>query len=260
MPTIGPHSEPLKTISVGVAAHISAASGGGPRFNADLTNEQRLDIENGIWLCQTCSRLIDMDEPFYTTALLKKWKSDAENQALRAIHRKDFEGTPDADQKRPYADGELIWIGSSKQPQGLSTKTNEIYGDTPISIRDAIWYNHIKWRYDVKIYNNSSVGLFNLKVTKEESFPAFRFKDSLPKVNNLEPYRDLVLKAETSSFLEGTGEEAMAVMEPMFPENIQGLKLLLEYTGENRKSLFTRLTLKGNELEIIHLNESGDEK
>ena len=253
-PTIGPHSESSKTVSIGVAAHITAASPGGARYNPALSTNERLDIDNGIWLCQSCARLIDMDAKKYTTALLFKWKAEAEAKASRALQQRDFSGLPIADQKRPYADCELIWTSGFKRPEGLSPKTVDVYGDTPISISEAIWYNHITWSYDLKIYNNSSMGLFNLKISKEESRPTFRFKDSLPKINNLEPYRNLVLRAETSRFFEGTGEEAMSIMEPMFPEQIQGLQLLLEYNGEMRETYFTRLKLQGADLEIIHLD------
>ena len=50
-PTIGPNSDQSKALSIGVASHITAAAFGGPRYNKDLTNEQRIDLSNGIWLC-----------------------------------------------------------------------------------------------------------------------------------------------------------------------------------------------------------------
>lgn len=67
-----------KVTKIGVAAHITAAAEGGPRYNSDLTTEQRKDISNGIWLCQTCSVLIDRDELKYTVKLINDWKSKAE--------------------------------------------------------------------------------------------------------------------------------------------------------------------------------------
>ena len=39
---------------------------------------------NGIWLCQSCSKLIDLHENRYTVALLHRWKSDAVQRALDA--------------------------------------------------------------------------------------------------------------------------------------------------------------------------------
>ena len=32
---------------------------------------------HGIWLCQSCSKLIDSDENHYTVALLHQWKKQA---------------------------------------------------------------------------------------------------------------------------------------------------------------------------------------
>jgi hypothetical protein len=77
-PTVGPHSEPGTFVKVGVAAHITAASVGGPRYDPSLTTEQRTDISNGIWLCCDCGKLIDSDEAKYTPDLLRKWKADKE--------------------------------------------------------------------------------------------------------------------------------------------------------------------------------------
>lgn len=84
-PTSGPHSEPEKAISIGVAAHITAAAPGGSRYDLALTPEERQGIGNGIWLCQSCSRLIDMDEQRYTVTLLEGWKRQAESKILRLM-------------------------------------------------------------------------------------------------------------------------------------------------------------------------------
>ncbi len=84
-PTSGPHTEPSKSVVVGVAAHITAASAGGPRYDAGLTPEQRRSIANGIWLCQTCAKLVDSDHPRFSTGLLRSWKHQAEEDVTRRI-------------------------------------------------------------------------------------------------------------------------------------------------------------------------------
>ena len=258
-PTIGPNSDPNKTVLIGVAAHITAAAVGGPRYNLDLTPEERVDIDNGIWLCQNCSTLIDKDTAKYSVDLIGRWKAQAEDEAFKALQQRNFEDTPKADQTRPYAEAELKWTSGFKRNQGASPKTNEKYGDTPISIMQVIWYNHISWNYALKIFNNSSVGLYNLKIYQHPSNTHFQLKEQLPKINNLPPYRDLALTAETSTYFEGTGEEANAIMKPFYPEQIQGLQLLLEYNGENRKTYYTELTLKGNDLLIAHVDGKPDD-
>ena len=60
--TCGPCEDENKAINIGVAAHITAASPGGPRYDETLTSEERKSINNGIWLCQSCAKLIDDDE------------------------------------------------------------------------------------------------------------------------------------------------------------------------------------------------------
>lgn len=73
--TSGPRSDPGKSVNVGVAAHITAASPGGARYDAKLTPEERASIDNGIWLCQNCGKLVDNDEARYTVGLLRELMS-----------------------------------------------------------------------------------------------------------------------------------------------------------------------------------------
>ena len=72
--TIGPHSDPEKALSDGVAAHICAASPGGPRFDATQTEDERRSLDNAIWLCHSCSDLVDKDEQAFPKEVLRKWK------------------------------------------------------------------------------------------------------------------------------------------------------------------------------------------
>ncbi|MER8913737.1 hypothetical protein NKI32_07845 [Mesorhizobium sp. M0761] len=80
LPTAGPDAEDGAT-NTGVAAHITAASPRGARYDASMTPEQRSAITNGIWLCQSHAKLIDDDELTYTPAVLHAWKSTAEAMA-----------------------------------------------------------------------------------------------------------------------------------------------------------------------------------
>lgn len=72
---------------IGVAAHITAASSGGPRFNALMDSDARSDISNGIWLCQTCARIIDTAPEAFTVDGLRAWKNHAELFAARDSSR-----------------------------------------------------------------------------------------------------------------------------------------------------------------------------
>lgn len=77
VPTISPRGKD-NTNSIGIAAHICAASKGGPRYDEGMSVEQRKSIENAIWLCANCSIKIDKDVGKYPVELLHDWKTQAE--------------------------------------------------------------------------------------------------------------------------------------------------------------------------------------
>lgn len=79
--TTGPQTDPSCIINVGAAAHITAAAPGGPRFNPELSEKERAGAKNGIWLRQTCAKLIDSDLAVYSPHLLLEWKARAEQDA-----------------------------------------------------------------------------------------------------------------------------------------------------------------------------------
>lgn len=83
--TSGPQEDPNKALNIGVAAHITAASPAGPRFDPNLTNEKRKSPNNGIWLCQNCAKLVDNDPDRYPVNTLRSWKQSAESVALSEI-------------------------------------------------------------------------------------------------------------------------------------------------------------------------------
>ncbi|MFJ1796934.1 hypothetical protein [Kitasatospora griseola] len=68
-----------------MAAHIAAASPGGMRFDENMPPETRKSASNGIWMCQSCSKLIDSDSTKYTVDLLASWKQRSEGAAAEAI-------------------------------------------------------------------------------------------------------------------------------------------------------------------------------
>ena len=85
-PTSGPSDEgDDKHINIGVAAHICAASERGPRYDSSMSSQKRSSVANGIWLCQTCAKMIDSDTARYTMELLLEWKKTAEGSACAEI-------------------------------------------------------------------------------------------------------------------------------------------------------------------------------
>ena len=86
--TCGPQSKPSGTVNIGVAAHITAASPGGPRYDPTLSPQERASAENGIWLCQNHGKLVDDDKAGYTVEKLREWKRDAEESAAHELERR----------------------------------------------------------------------------------------------------------------------------------------------------------------------------
>ena len=86
--TAGPQAEPTGVINVGVAAHITAAAPDGPRYDPTLTSEERRSIDNGLWLCQTCAKLVDSDTTRYAVEVLRAWRQSAEARALADLERR----------------------------------------------------------------------------------------------------------------------------------------------------------------------------
>lgn len=80
--TCGANDDPENYSNIGVAAHICAAAPGGKRYDANMTHAERKDIHNGIWLCQSCSKLIDGDDLRYTVDLLHRWKRLSEEATV----------------------------------------------------------------------------------------------------------------------------------------------------------------------------------
>jgi len=77
--TLGPHSDPARSLSTGHAAHIRAAAPGGPRYDSTQSRSQRTSIDNGIWLCRDCGDLVDKDTSKHTVEQLERWRQDHEN-------------------------------------------------------------------------------------------------------------------------------------------------------------------------------------
>lgn len=85
--TSGPQVRRNKAVSVGVAAHITAAAMGGPRYDETLTPAERAGVENAIWVCSVCGRLVDGDVTRFSVATLHMWKANREAAAQAELGR-----------------------------------------------------------------------------------------------------------------------------------------------------------------------------
>lgn len=83
--TVGAADDESKFVNIGVAAHICAASEGGPRYDVNMTQEERKSYNNGIWLCQWCAKLIDSDIDRYSVEVLRQWKKASGRKYERGL-------------------------------------------------------------------------------------------------------------------------------------------------------------------------------
>jgi len=84
-----PNPSESNFIRIGEAAHISGARKSFTvRFNEKLTNEERKNIKNGIWLCSNCHTIIDQDENHYTIPELEKIRSEHYQRILNGKYSK----------------------------------------------------------------------------------------------------------------------------------------------------------------------------
>lgn len=239
--TVGPNTAKDKATIVGVAAHITAASPGGPRYNGALTTEQRKDIENGIWLCVNCSTLIDKDSNAFPVTMLNHWVEYSENEMNKQLLGVELKT------ERPFIEADLIWSNSQRWNRGYSYKNKELYGNVIVLGENKpiiIW--NLVWNFKIALYNNSRFPAFNIKI-EQIGGTNFSSIDSLSKINNLPPYADIELRASFENYFEGTQLEADELINPKVPEIIQGLQMRMTYNDENGIEHATIFTINGEE-------------
>jgi hypothetical protein len=117
VPTVGPNTVSDAYTSIGVGAHITAAAKGGPRYDSSLSVAERRAIGNGIWLCASCSVLIDRDPAAFPVVMLQGWKTLSEEKARNLLYR-----TPLTKPALPAIYGDLIYNGSMRGYFGKSVR------------------------------------------------------------------------------------------------------------------------------------------
>ena len=72
---------------IGKICHIEGASEGGPRFNKDMSDDERRHFDNLILLCDECHSVIDNieNESDFPVELLQRWKKQHEDTATYSL-------------------------------------------------------------------------------------------------------------------------------------------------------------------------------
>jgi hypothetical protein len=144
-PTAGPDSLD-GTVNVGEAAHVTAASSGGARYDESLSPEQRQSIENGIWLCRRCAKIIDDDEFGHPRGKLLEWKEIAEH--IAALELRGFA----VSRARPFAKLEEL-LPELISEMRADIKKHSLYREF-ILLKKGLIYNASKQDFFVYYYND----------------------------------------------------------------------------------------------------------
>lgn len=234
--TVGPNENAEKATLIGIAAHITAASPGGPRYDSSMSQDQRIHGDNGIWLCSNCASLIDKDPEKFSIELLKNWKDKSENEMQESLIGK---GHPRQKEQKPYLEADLIWNGAGRSNRGYSPKNPTIIenGVEIITIDNSsgppIIFWEIKWNFRFVIHNNSSVPAYNIKI--EEIGPVkFDTISKLHRINNLPPFQSLDLDAKYSTYIEDTHIVADKFLTSDIPSVLEGWAMRITYQDEDR--------------------------
>lgn len=228
--TIGPNIVQEKATIIGVAAHITAASPGGPRFDGSIDEKDRKSIENGIWLCVNCSTLIDKDPDQYPVQLLQTWKAEIEKEISDQL--KGIASTTATQKKLAFLEVDLIWSGAMRLNRGYSNKNRRIYGNNPIWAGDPLYIHwELKWILALVIYNNSNFNAYNLKIEQDGNPLLFK---NLPRINNLPALGNIELDGTYRLYIEADHVEADKILNNTIPPEIIGTEYKLIYTDDTR--------------------------
>ena len=241
--TVGPNSDEEKATSIGVAAHITAASVGGPRYDENLLEAERTYIKNGIWLCSSCSVLIDRDVERFPTELLIEWKTKAEDKIKAALEGKILNAI------NPFLEADLIWDFRSRIHNGYSSKNIEVF-DQPIPAGTDLYVHwSLKWVFKFTIHNNSEVPAYNLSLNIIDD-KQFSYIEELPKINNIQPFQSTEIEARYVRYFHGTSAEADKELTPI-PKNLLGMKMELLYKDNERNEHGTIVEMDANGLNNV---------
>lgn len=89
--TSKPHSDADNFVNLGEAAHIRGNKKDKfNRYDTSMTDAERSNIANGLWLCRTCHKKIDRDDKKYTVTFLTTAKEQHEHRVDTGFYDQKF--------------------------------------------------------------------------------------------------------------------------------------------------------------------------
>ena len=238
--TIGPHTETDKTTLIGIAAHITAASPGGPRYDPGLTDIQRKSIDNGIWLCCTCATIVDKDAKAYPVPYLKKLRADAEEYSAHQMM-----GIKENFMRRPKIEAMLIYQSGMSSNEGFA---EYVPHNSLLLMEEMQLIISAERYYKLLLINQSSTSAINVSLQQIGSAQLI-LKEDIPLVNNMGPFLEKTINCTLSSFYIMTGEERTASQreERAYPEELSELRFSINYTDEYGHQFQTLTSFNGKQ-------------
>lgn len=169
-----------KTTIIGEAAHIKAASSGAgaARFDDNMSYDERRSIDNGIWLCKNCHRMIDREPIKYSVETLKRWKAETEEYASKNLGVKYR-----TDEDIKESQQSLLSI----MPLSLINKAlSNVHGSVVQTL--GVLDNRLK--LSTKFDNEATV--YNVEPKDDSYVPTISIKE-FSNESNIRKYKDLIL-------------------------------------------------------------------
>lgn len=213
--TSGPAQEPDRVLNIGVAAHITAAAAGGPRFDPSLSPAQRASLDNAIWLCQSCSTIIDRDLDQFTTERLREWRRQAEREAaIRLAAGTEFRAIAPSEIRHELTIGELAVIHALAEEFGCDVTPNVRIptGEGWIHLHAAVVRGEDLVAIEIRENRGYEIPYFQIEYLIElgttRAFERFqKFVLYVAVVSSASPEQDIVVKEKLERMAESAGCE-----------------------------------------------------
>lgn len=217
--TVEPQSsDPTKVIDTGVAAHICAASIGGPRYDEEMTPEERKDIKNAIWLCAHCSIKIDREPNTYPAPLLHHWKKEAEHR-IKINSNSRLYTQNEADYKVHHT---LLQGMGMSLPNRVQTSISEVAK----AVKSYI--NKLDQRLDVEYSFINGSNHFEIDVKEDTNDPVIINFIPIDSSEYNEKFLNLIDHGQTLSCDIAKVTTNSLGLDSIFPQNLKDGILIIE--------------------------------
>jgi len=172
------------------------------------------------------------------------------------IQEKDIQNIADVinsrERRKSYLELNLVWISSQRSPNGFSHKNPKTIDEDGREVvliggvNTPIIHWELYWNFDLILVNNSSQSAINIKI-ESIGEAHFYLLEQLNAINNLKPYDQIKIKASFRQSVEDVYTVADDIIAKKIPANLEGLKLKVSYSDEDRYEYVTIFEIQNNQ-------------